>query len=285
MEDLRFNSGVNKTTPARFKHFCNPGDLIASLPAMKSYYEKTGRKVILSQQLNVKSNYYPGATHGTLADNGSGDMVCMNKHIFDMIRPLVLSQEYIEDMEVYEGQEPLTVDIDVIREQVFVNLPHGSIQSWVMFAYPDLEYDLSRAWIELKQENEQIKEYIKDKIILNFTERYRNAHVSYYFLRKFKNRLIFAGTEKEYLLFCNTWGIDMPRLEVANFLDLAYAIKYCKFLLGNQSMCWGIAEAMKTPRVLEICRYAQNCMPFYGKKSYGFFHQTGLEYYVDVLTT
>jgi len=282
MEDNRFVAPA--TTPATAKHFCNPGDLVAMLASLKGYYEKTGRKVRLLQQLNVPAQYYPGATHGTLSDSDSSTMVCMNQHIFDMIRPLVISQEYIEDLEVYEGQSPLTIDLDVIREKVFVNLPHGSIQSWPMYAYPDLAYDLTRPWITLPEIEHPIIDYIKGKIIVNFTERYRNGNINYFFLKKFKERLVFAGTEREYMLFTNTWGIDIPRLEVKDFLELAYAIKYCKFLLCNQSMCWGIATAMGSPRILEVCRYAVNCLPFYGEKNYGFYHQTGVEYYVDILT-
>jgi hypothetical protein len=152
-----------------------------------------------------------------------------------------------------------------------------------MYAYPDLAYDLSKSWIDLPDRDLPIIDEVKDKVIINLTERYRNGHISYYFLRKFKNKLIFAGTEREYLLFVNRWGIDMPHLKVNDFLELAYAIKNCKFLLGNQSMCWGIAEAMKSPRVLELCEFAPNCMPFVGDKSYGFFHQVGVEHYVDIL--
>jgi hypothetical protein len=271
--------------PIRAKHFCNPGDLISSMAGLKAYYEYNDRQVILSQQLNVPASYYPGATHGTVSDDNPNMMVCMNQKIFDMMRPLVVSQDYIADMDVYEGQEDVIIDIDVIRKQTFVNIPHGQIQSWIIYAYPDLAYNLSRPWIELPDKDLPIIDWIKDKIIVNFTERYRNAHISYFFLRKYKHRLIFAGTEREYLLFTNAWKIDMPKLEVKDFLEYAYALKHCKFLLSNQSMGWNLAEALKSPRVLELCEFAPNCMPFVGEKSYGFYHQTGLEHYVDILTT
>ena len=269
--------------PVTCKHFCNPGDLISSMASLKAYWEYNDRKVKLLQQIGVPANYYPSATHGTRDE--SGNMVCMNKHIFDMIKPLVESQEYISSMEEYVGQEDVIIDIDVIRKQTFVNLPHGSIQSWPMYAYPDLAYDLTRPWIELPDADLPVVSWIQDKILINFTERYRNAHINYFFLRKFKNKLVFAGTEREHLLFTNTWKVDMPHLKVQDFLELAYAIKHCKFLLANQSMMWGIAEAQKTPRVLEVCEFAQNCLPFYGAKSYGFFHQVGLEHYVDILNS
>lgn len=273
---------MNEPSPIRAKHFCNPGDAIAALAGLKSYYESMGRKIIFTQQLNVEANYYPGATHGTT--NDSGAMVCMNEKIYEMIKPLILSQDYIHDVEIYTGQPDVIIDIDVIRKHTFVNLPHGQIQAWLFYAFPDLAFDLSKPWISLPDDGHQIIGEVKGKIIINFTERYRNGSLTYFFLRKYKHRLIFAGTEREYLLFVNTWKIDMPRLEVNDFLELAYAIKNCQFLLSNQSMCWNIAESMKSPRVLEICEYAPNCMPFVGEKSYGFLHQTGLEHYCDILT-
>ena len=267
--------------PLYIKHFCNPGDLIAAMAALKAACIKNERKVILCQQLNVKAGYYTGAVHGTVDEEGT--MVTMNKEMYDLIRPLILSQDYIEDMQVFDGQEAL-IDLDVIRQKHFVNLPHGSIQSWVFYAFPFLSYDISKPWIELPDKDIPIVPWMKGKILLNFTERYRNGHIHYYFLRKFKDRLVFAGTEREYRLFTNAWKIDMPRLEIKDFLELAYAIKSCKFLLANQSMCWNIAEAMKTPRILEVCRSAVNCLPFYGEKSYGFYDQDALEYFVDLMT-
>jgi hypothetical protein len=268
--------------PTRVKHFCNAGDVIASLAGLKSYWEKNNRKIIFCQQIGVAAQYYAGATHGTTDSNGN--MVCMNERVWEMVQPLLLSQEYIHSCEEYTGQEDILIDIDVIRKKVFVNLPQGQIQAWIMYAFPDLAYDLSRPWITLPDADLPIIDQVKDKIIVNFTERYRNGHINYYFLRKFKHRLLFVGTDREHLLFVNRWKCDMPKLETKNFLELAYAVKHCKFLLANQSMVWNLSEAMKSPRILEVCEFAVNCMPFVGEKSYGFYHQQGVEHYVDIMT-
>lgn len=271
------------TEPARFKHFANMGDVVAALASVKAYYQATGRKVIFCQQLNMIAQYYPGATHPVT--NEMGQMVCMNRQMYDMMKPLLLTQEYIQDVEIFEGQD-ITVDLDIYRgqEALFVNIPNGSIQSWAMLAYPDLAYNLSEPWLHLPEKKiPSISKQVKGKVIINFTERYRNNKITYYFLKKFQRNLIFAGTEREYLLFVNSWQLDIPRLEIKNMLEYAHAIKECKFLLGNQSVGWGLAEAQKTPRILELCRYAPNCAPFYGEKSYGFYHQTGVEFYFDKL--
>lgn|SRR3990167_1227411 len=263
------------------KHMANPGDQIAVMPAMKKYFEATKKKIIFYQTVNAPAAYYPGAIHPTV--NPDGVMVTTNDPMFKMMKPLIESQEYIYNYERYTGQH-IDLDLDVIRSKTFVNLPHGAIQAWVVYAFPDLHFDLSKAWITLNGEcPKHIKKQVKGKVILNFTERYRNQVVDYFFLKKYAPDLIFAGTEKEHFLFCNRWNLNIPYLTVKDFLELAYALKEARFLLSNQSLCWNLAEGLKTPRILEICQYAQNCQPMIGEHSYGFFHQVGVEYYFRVL--
>lgn len=259
------------------KHLANLGDLVATMAAVKKYYDVTKRKVTICQVVNTPAAYYQGATHPTVSE--SGVQVCVNNSMFEMVKPLIESQYYIHGFEKYEGQK-IDLDFDVIRGKTFVNLPHGMIQSWIMFAFPDLACDLSKEWISLDGKTpKNINKQVKGKIILNFTERYRNHITDYFFLKKYIPELVFAGTEREHFLFCNQWQLTIPRLEISNFLEYAYAIKACRFFMGNQSFGWNLAEAMKTPRILELCQYAPNCMPFVGENSYGFYHQVGAEYY------
>lgn len=265
-------------SPVRFKHSTNVGDAIASLCAVQKYYQLTGEKIIYCQKVNHPAHYYDGATHPIVDEQNK--FVSCNRKMFDMVKPLLLSQEYIHDVEEYEGQD-CYLDFDVIRgDELFVNLPHGSIQSWLMYAFPDLANDISKPWMKLDGEcPDNIRHQVEGKIILNFTERYRNYKINYYFLKKYENHLIFSGTNREYMLFCNTWKLNIPILNIENFLELGYALKTSKFLLCNQSSAWNLATALGTPRVLEVCRYAQNCLPFYGEHNYGYFHQKGVEYY------
>lgn len=263
---------------AHIKHSVNPGDIVASLVACKRYWEITGRKVRYLQSLNVPALYYPGAIHPTVDQNGTN--VTLNKPMFDLIKPLVESQEYISSFEVYNGQR-VDVDFDVIRGKTFVNLPHGSIQSWLFYAFPDLHSDISKSWLKLLPQRQQIEEVTKDKVLINFTERYRNSKImlDYYFLQEYSSDLMFAGTETEHFKFCSRWGLNIPRLEVKDFLELAYAIRGARFLLSNQSMCWNIATGLGTKRLLEICDFAVNCLPFYGEDNLGFYHQMPLGHY------
>lgn len=262
-------------------HAVNLGDLVASMGAIKKFYDETKRKVCVLQKIGQPAAYYQGAVHPTV--NEEGVNVCINNHGFEMLKPLIESQYYVHKMEKYEGQR-IDLDFNVIRGKTFVNMPNGMIQSWVVYAFPDLASDLSKPWIELKGDcPKNILKQIKGKIIINFTERYRNVQTDYFFLKNYEPDLIFAGTEREHWLFCNQWQLNIPRLEIKDFLEYAYAIKYSRFLIGNQSLGWNLAEAQKTPRILEMCSYAPNCMPFVGEDSYGFFHQVGVEYYFKIL--
>lgn len=265
----------------RFKHSVNLGDLYAAMGTMKKFYEMTQRKVAIAQVCGQIAAYYPGAEHPT--KNAEGQAVCMNDEMWTMVKPLVESQEYIHSIEKYEGQH-IDIDLDVIRGKTNVNLPHGAIQNWVPFAWPDLAFDLSKPWIILNGEcPDDIKKQVKGKAILNFTERYRNQLIDYFFLKNYVPDLIFAGTEREHWLFCNRWQLSIPRLEIKDFLELGYAIKESRFLLSNQSQAWNLADAMKTPRILEVCNYAENCITGIGEDSYGFFYNTGVEYYWRLL--
>lgn len=261
----------------QIRHSVNTGDLIAAMGSIKVFYEVTKRKAIVTQTIDMQGQYYSGAVHPVT--DSEGRQVTFNDFMFNMAKPLIESQEYIHKFEKYTGQR-IDLDFDVIRSRTFVNLPHGPIQGWIPLAYPDLAFDISEPWIKLDDNKcpHKIKGQVAGKVILNFTERYR-AKIDYYFLQNYAPDLIFAGTEREYWNFCNQWQLTIPRLEVEDFLDLAYAIKEARFMVGNQSMAWGLAQSMGTKRILEMCSYADNCFPGIGKNSKGYFYQVPAEHY------
>lgn len=261
---------------AYFKHCANPGDVIASLASCKTYYELTGRKIVYTQVIDMPGNYYPSAVHPTLSEDGV--QVTMNSKMFDMVKPLIESQEYIERFEKFDGQK-VTVDLDVIRGKINVGMPNGFLASWPMYAFPDLGRDISKPWMDFPDDDHPIKETVKGKVIVNFTERYRNHTIRYDFLKSYAPDLIFAGTEREYYLFTNTYNVNIPKLEVEDFLQYAYAIKFCRFFMGNQSMGWNLAGAMGKARLLEVCFFAHNCHPFVGADNFGYAYQEGAEFW------
>ena len=72
---------------------------------------------------------------------------------------------------------------------------------------------------------------------------------------------------------------EIGNLEFHNckdFLEMAMLIKSCKFFIGNQSVGYDIAEALKIPRLLEGCPYFPVIKP-HGKRAYDFFYQVHFE--------
>lgn len=259
-----------------FKHMANLGDLIASLVGIKKLCLVEGKKAIIYQQLDVPALYYEGAQHPTT--DGSGTQVMMNRKMFDMVRGLVEAQTYIHRLEVYEGQH-VDYNLDIIRGAVNVNMPYGMIQRWISYWYPELQADTSVVWMSpVPYYPEAMSKQTKNKIVLNFTSRYRNPHLNYYFLKDVQDDCVFLGTEQEYVEFKTKWGLDrLVRFEVANFGEASAILVNCKLFMGNQSFLYNLAEAMKIKRMLELCAYAPNCF-VQGRNGSEYLHQHALEY-------
>lgn len=260
------------------------GDLISFLSGMKQVYTDTGRKAVVYQRIDMVGSGYEGSVHPY--ENDLKEPVCMNEKTFQMMRPLLLEQEYIEDYILFDGQQA-EIDLDRIRLQTFTNQPLGSLNRWPAYCFPDMATDLSKRWINVyakgyARTNKKVEESIGGKAIVNFTERYRNHFIHYFFLSEFQNDLIFAGLPHEHERFCKTWKLDIPLLIVTDFKELARVINSCKFFMGNQSMCFQIAEALKTPRILETFHIAPNVIPV-GEHAYDFYHQGAVEYYFHKL--
>lgn len=272
-----------------FIHSGNIGDVFASIPAMGEYYNKTGNKVVLYLVNGQRAIYYEGATHPTKDE--SGEHVMMNERVINMIIPLLQAQPFIETVKIWD-QEKADISLDAIRD-TYVGMPNFSINRWYFYVYPDLACDLSKVWMNVPQNDNAIISMsgcelpitiLKDKILITRSERYTNTNISYAFLKRYEDELVFAGIKHERDLFCNQFGLDIPLLEVNNFLELAQSIKICRFHISNQTMAFQISEGLKKPRILELCQFAPNVIPI-GQDAYDFFAQVGLEGYVKMLYT
>lgn len=287
-----------------FKHSFNAGDLITVLPGIKHICEKNNTKARIYQRLGLLADYGHSNAHPTL--NEAGKEVCMNKRIFNLMQPLIQAQNYVDSFEVWEGQE-VQFDYDKTRQNSQMPLPGGSIHKWPSLIYPQLECDLSDEWIYVENpplqatsdgcydsgcisigdgkwiDNICVEKACAGNILINRTSRYNNPYITYHFLKKYTNRIVFLGSKEECDSFCKEWGLGCDkwnyiyRLSVNSFYELAQAIKSCKLFIGNQSFCWHLADAMKVPRILEVCAQYPNTFPT-GKNGYSFITQEALEF-------
>lgn len=271
-----------KITHLTFMQPRNLGDLIYSLWGIKTVCEKLNCKAVIYQWLNREAFYYEGAKHPTKGDKGNE--VTMNQKMFDMVKPLILSLPYVEDFLPYQGE---TVHFNLDRiSHMKINIPFGDIRTWIGYCYPELQADLGEQVIDpfgvwMQVSLEKYKD-IKSSIIVNRTSRYRNPHIQYGLLNKYaqSHKIYFAGTIEEFSEFSG-FVASAEYLKVDNFLELAYYIAMCKLFVGNQSFCFSLAEAMKKPRVLEVCSYAPNVIPV-GNNAYQYYDMECFETILDM---
>jgi hypothetical protein len=260
-----------------FSHTGNIGDCWAAIPAMRQYFKNTGKKIDLYLIKNVPAFYYEGAVHPTKHESAN---VMLNSTMIKMMAPLLLEQEFINavyevdyETEYETFKDKIKVRLEVFRETP-VGMPNLSINRWYFYVYPDLTCDLSGIWLDVPHTE---KDFAANKIIVTRTERYTNPEINYSFLKPYEDDIVFCGTMREYNIFCMTYDLNIRKLHINNFLELAQAINQCRFHMTNQTQSFQFSEGLKVPRILEVCNYAPNCIPI-GENAYDFQNQLGLEY-------
>jgi hypothetical protein len=228
----------------KFKHSGNAGDIIYSLNAIRSACILHDKDAILYLKLEEPIQLHPSFKHPLGG-------VMLNRYMFDNLRPLLLECDFIEDVVIYTNQK-IDYDLDSFRKIGF-NLGAGDIKKWYLYAFPELQYHYS---------NEQVLNYHHYKsfeqsywgdafIVLNRSERYNNGQIDYSILNQVQIPIYFVGTDTEFAIMKNiVW--DLQHKKVSNFLELKDFIAYSKLFIGNQSMCYAIAEQVNTNKLLEV---------------------------------
>jgi len=139
----------------------------------------------------------------------------------------------------------------------------------------DKEYDLSQAWIDSIE-----PKYLSDIIIGRTTKYHDKEEIDWTMLEPFKDRCKFVGYAREYKHFIRKYKIDIEFYQVQDGLELAQIIKGSKFFIGNQSVAFAIAEAMKHPRFLEVCYAFNNCQP-HGEDGYTYLTNNLINEYLN----
>lgn len=97
-------------------------------------------------------------------------------------------------------------------------------------------------------------------IIVNRTERYRNPDFPWQrFYAENWQAMRFVGLDSEHQEFEQEVG-KVSRITTANLLDVAKLISGSLMFVGNQSVCFAIAEGLKHERIQETCLDAMDCM-------------------------
>jgi hypothetical protein len=225
-----------------FRHSGNCGDIIYSLSAIKAACIDNAASAVLYIRLGVPSTF-------TEKTHPVGN-VMMNRGMYDMLRPLLIAQPYIQDVQVYDN-ELVDYDLDLFRKECR-NLSAGNIQSWYSSAYVDLRP-------RLHEPNLFVTPIKNDYIIINRTARYNNVFVDYSILRNYED-VYFVGVSTEFSSMA-LHNKNLKHLKVKDFHELAQYIAGCKLFIGNQSMAFAMAEQLKVRRILEQYCAAPNVIP------------------------
>lgn len=251
--------------PANFSHSGNAGDIIYSLPALKSIREKTFVPICLFLRLDQPLELPLGFSHPL-------GNVMLNNKMAEMLLPLLNNQPYLKEAAILDGQE-VSFDLDHVRASG-IKLDRGSIARWYCYltgAIADLTVPSIAAKPDLS---------FAGTIIIARSSRYQNPLIDYSFLARYDN-LEFVGIESEYEELRKRIP-NLNWLQVPDFLRLAEIIAGCKFFIGNQSFPFAIAEGLKIPRVLETYFNAPNVIPE-GRNGYDFYFQEHFESIVKYL--
>ena len=177
--------------------------------------------------------------HVVSRDHPFGE-VYLSENSINKMMPLLKNQDYIKNVEVFNGQE-IDIDLNFFRE-LPLNFNIDSVR-WY-FHITGVFPDLSKSYIDVLENNK-----FKNFIVIMRSLRRQNKYIDYSFLKSYKN-LVFLGLRNEYEHLRNL----IPNLEYhdsKDFLELSSIIKNSKMFIGNLSFGYALAEALKVPRLLE----------------------------------
>jgi hypothetical protein len=237
---------ADNASTLNFVHSGNAGDIVYALPTIKKIQELFQKPVNLYLKLNQSHDLPPHYEHPL----GS---VMLNSNMAQMLIPLLSEQPYINACKIYSNPR-IDIDLDQVR-RAGLQLDRGSIARWYGYVF-GVNADLYKSWLKVK------------------------SNLDYSFLKKYP-KLVFVGVQVEF----DDMKLQLPNIEylkVADFLKLAEAIAGCRFFIGNQSFPFSIAEALKTPRILETFFDNPNVIPE-GENSYDFYFQEHFESLVKQL--
>jgi len=246
----------------KIKHSGNAGDIIYSLNAMRSAAELNNDQVVLFLKLNEPIQLHPAFKHPLGG-------VMLNEYMFNNLRPLLKECEFIYDVLPYSNQK-VDYDFDKFRSIGF-NLGAGDIKKWYLYAYPELKKYYQSECLIFEQELPHCE--LQRYLVINRSERYNNGQIDYSILNEVKLPIYFVGTDFEFQLMKQT----LPNLEhkkTKDFLELKNFISASQLFIGNQSMCYAIAEQVDATRLLEVYFSCPNVIT----DGYEMYNQEGFEY-------
>jgi len=250
-----------------FRHSGFVSDIIYSLPAIREAcnMNNDSANLLLRTGVDNPQKDKPGYQHNPFL---------LIKEEVDMLRPLLESQDYIQGVEVYDGDATkVNVDLDLFRKQP-LNYGAGSIPRYY-FSMMGISTNLEQPWLTVKDTDKS-----EDMVIVSRSLVHHNNSVDWSVLNNYsKETFVFLGGDVEY----QELKKKVPSLihhKSKNYLETAELIQGSKLFIGNQCNEFSIAEGLKKKRMLEVCNYLPNVLPS-GGENYDIHYTQLLEFLLD----
>jgi len=247
-----------------FLHYGHLGDVINSLSIIQELSKTHKCNLYIQARKLLPSN----AKHY----KGFGDSIFLSDKNVDMILSLLSNQTYFDKVEKYVDQK-IDIDLNYVRKMP-LHSRRDDLNRWYC-GMTGVYVDFAIPYLTSKPHPS-----IKNKIVIIRTLRKHGWFINYKFLRNYKD-LLFIGLPDEY----DDLKKEIPNLEFYDckeFLEMAQIIKSSKFFLGNLSLGFHIAEALKVPRLLEGSPIDVVYYP-HGDQAYTFFFQEHFEKWFSYL--
>ena len=215
-----------------FASFGDLGDIIYLCPSMKLVAEQSGSPVIFYARNGLR-------LHDPITDR------------LVLIRRLLESQDYIEEVSAWEG-EPIDYDSCHFRRS---GHPFAITLLELQARFIELLPDPTQRWLFVEPALAT-----KGKIVIARSVRYQNPYFPWReLMRTYSDRMIFIGHPAEHAIFCREFG-PVPYLPTNDLYEAACAIAGSAQFIGNQSSPYAIAEGLKHPSIQETNLESPDCI-------------------------
>lgn len=227
-----------------YRHAGDAGDLISALPVIRSL----GRGILFLEA-------------------ASYTRVPLSKDNWRGLDRLLKEQPYIADVMEWKRGENITYNLNDWRARLFKSIRTGqdrekSLLTWQLEQYQLPPSAAHEPWI--KVEPKQIARAVFNRTGTGRRPEhvYHNPDFPWHYVwKKYHKDAVFIGTSEEHAAFCATCG-EVPHVITKDLYEAAQVIAGCDLFVGNQSVCFWIAEAMKKRTLLEVWRNGPNCLVF-----------------------
>lgn len=244
----------------RFVHSGDLGDIISSLAVVKEICERKKDKALLYLDISGGMKYNPSDISKIINNQTSGRGMKFDENGYNFIRPVLIYQSYIDDVQIWKGEE---VDYNLNKFRLhFIKQESCKKTQGNLMKLHQIAFDLSLGIPKEPLITPSNPITIDNKtIVIGRSLRYQSAHIFILMRREFiQNQGLFIGTDLEYEAFQNSFNIKPDRYPVNNVMDIVNIMSGTKQIICNDTLFFWIAISIKHPFIIdELCLDLYSC--------------------------